>query len=127
MDKKLRKRLYQRCAGYCEVCGRPLAEDSMAAHHRKLKGQGGEDVVHNLLALHHACHNMATHAVHLNVKQAHQYGWIVPSYFDPKKIPVLLHKKKAVRLTENGEYEPITYCFDCSSHMCCCEKGTTDE
>ena len=97
----------------------------MAAHHRKMRSQGGKDLIHNLLALHHACHNLATGAVHLDIKTSYKYGWIVPSYSDPVDVPVLLHKKRAVQLTENGSYQRVNYCFDCASHVC--EKGETHE
>jgi hypothetical protein len=65
MKIDLREKVLERCQGLCEKCGRSLPE-SWALHHRKLRSQGGKDVVQNFLALHHACHNMGTDAVHMN-------------------------------------------------------------
>lgn len=118
MDSRLRKALYERSQGYCDVCGLPLLAGDMAAHHRRMRSQGGEDRIHNLLALHHRCHNLATTSVHLNVKDARKYGWIVPSGLSPEATPVLLHRRKAVVLDADGGIRPVSYCFDCQSEHC---------
>lgn len=94
----------------------------MAAHHRKLRKQGGEDAIHNLLALHHHCHNLATDSVHLSVAESRKYGWIVSAYQDPQAVPVLLHRRKAVLLTPEGDVRRIdSHCFECASAPCTCE------
>lgn len=124
MDKKLRERVYGRSRGTCEKCGRGLGYESMAAHHRRLKGQGGQDDIVNLLALHHACHNMGDDAVHMNPHLSVKNGWIVPSYWDPAKMPVLISMRRAVILEEDGTYRDVDYCFTCCSWLtgCTCPK-----
>jgi hypothetical protein len=103
MNKKLREALYVRSQGVCDVCGLPLPEDSWAAHHRKLRSQGGQDTLSNLLALHHACHNGNTNSVHLAGKISRTNGYLVSAYANPEETPVLLHGKKPTLLTDDGE------------------------
>jgi hypothetical protein len=87
VDKRLRELVFQRSEGYCQWCGGSLSL-SWAIHHRKLKSQGGKDTADNLIALHHECHNLGTHAVHLNVALACERGFIVRSWLNPLTIAV---------------------------------------
>src|SRR4051812_16008653 len=62
--KMLRKALWERSAGYCEVSGLRLDPDTFDAHHRRNKGMGGttrldRDSLQNLLAVDPAVHNAA--------------------------------------------------------------------
>lgn len=94
-----REALSDRQGGYCWWCGGPLGL-GFAVHHRKLRSQGGNDEVTNLVALHHPCHNLGSHAVHLNVARAVERGFIVPSWGDPATTPLTLPGGGSVTLTE---------------------------
>jgi hypothetical protein len=100
----LRETLWLRCNGYCERCGLRL-ENSWAMHHRKLKSRGGKDEITNVLALHHHCHNLGTHSVHLAPRLATEQGFLVASWDDPSKIAVTLGDGQEALLTEDGQYE----------------------
>lgn len=103
MVKELREQVFERCEGYCEKCGGALPE-SWALHHRKLRSQGGKDVIENFVALHHACHNMGIDAVHLNPASAVRDGFIVPSWAQPDVTTVTLADGSSVILTQEGTY-----------------------
>lgn len=101
--KVLREQALARCRNYCEKCGGGLPEN-FALHHRKLKSRGGKDVIENLLALHHECHNLGTNSVHLNVKVATENGWIVPTHANPEDVRVTLFGEMTVTLNPEGTY-----------------------
>ena len=103
MAKQLREQVFKRCQGHCEKCGGVLPK-SWALHHRKLRSQGGKDVIENFVALHHACHNMGTDAVHLNPASAIRDGFIVPSWAQPDTTTVTLVDGSSVILTQEGTY-----------------------
>lgn len=98
-----RKLLYKRCKGVCEFCGGDLPEN-WAAHHRKLRAQGGKDALDNAVALHHECHNLGTHSVHLNPKKSYENGFMVHSWDTPATTPLNLLHHTWVLLTPEGEY-----------------------
>jgi len=99
-----RKALYERCKGCCEFCGGALPEN-WAAHHRKLRSQGGKDDLDNVVALHHECHNLGTNSVHLNPQKSYEDGFMVHSWQNPKTTPLKLTRFWWVILTPEGEYE----------------------
>ena len=113
MDENLRSRLYGRSRGYCELCGFPMTKEQSAVHHRKLRSQGGEDSMVNCMAVHHSCHNGKTDSIHLQVADALTNGWLVASWERPDNKPLLLHRKKWVRLSENGGYYDGVPCLEC--------------
>lgn len=100
---EVRKQVYARSKGYCEMCGKVLPE-SWALHHRKLKSRGGKDEVTNLLALHHSCHNFGTNSVHMRPADAEDRGLMVPSWQSPNECPLTLPDGSIVILTDEGEY-----------------------
>jgi hypothetical protein len=100
----LREMVYARCVGYCEKCGGRLPE-SWALHHRQLKSRGGKDVVENLVALHHGCHNLDTDSVHFNPSHAQDKGLMVGSWQDPSECPLTLPSGSIVMLTTEGTYK----------------------
>jgi hypothetical protein len=122
MDSTLRAQVYFRSQSRCERCGKNLKYEDMAAHHRKLRSQGGKDEPSNLVCLDHACHNLATNSVHLKPGQASKYGWIVKSFEEPAAKPVLLHGRRPVLLAADGTYTNVEYCFNCqtSTMPCVC-------
>lgn len=101
----LREQLHARCRGYCEKCGWPLGTN-WAMHHRVL--QSRRDVITNVMALHHECHNLGKDAVHLNVEQAMDDGYIVSQAYDPAEIPLLLRGHTWTLLTPEGTYRYLT-------------------
>lgn len=105
MDKRIAETVLERAAGYCERCGK--FEVSPALHHRKLRSQGGEDAVENLVAICHPCHNMSTDAVHMNPAKAKVQGYIVPSWADPSDYPLHLADGTVVRLDSEGNYHRL--------------------
>lgn len=100
----LRNLAYSRARGYCEKCGSAVPE-SWALHHRKLRSRGGKDEIANFLVLHHACHNLATHSVHLNPAEAERKGYMVPSWQEPSECPLTLPDGSIVILTTEGTYK----------------------
>jgi hypothetical protein len=99
-----RQALYKRCKGNCERCGGVLPEN-WAAHHRKLRSQGGKDSLDNVVALHHECHNLATDSVHLNPKNAYNFGFMVHSWESSEEVLISIPFVGIVRLTPEGTYE----------------------
>jgi hypothetical protein len=102
----LRETLWLRCNGYCERCGLRL-DNSWAMHHRKLKSRGGKDEITNVLALHHHCHNLGTHSVHLAPDLATKQGYLVASWDDSKEVVVTLGDGSKVLLTDDGTYKHL--------------------
>lgn len=105
--KALREQLWQRCGGYCEKCGSTLNPNNWALHHRKLRSQGGQDAIENVVALHHKCHNLGTKSVHLNPALSTEQGYIVPSWAEPAAWELLLPNGSLVLLSPEGNYETI--------------------
>lgn len=103
MDKKLRSQVLERDK-WCWVCGLPNP-DTAAVHHRKLRSQGGEDSLTNLIALCHACHNLATNSVHLNPGKSYDKGLLVHSWDDPADVPITQPDGATVYLLKDGGYE----------------------
>lgn len=95
----------ERAGHYCEACG--MVGSDFALHHRKLRSQGGLDAPSNLIAVHHGCHNLGTHSIHLNPKAAIAKGQIVPSWADPLEFPLTLSDGNVVRLDNEGNYLEI--------------------
>lgn len=99
----LRSLVILRCGNQCEKCGLALPE-SWALHHRKLRSRGGEDEISNVVALHHACHNLGTDSVHANPTQSDDNGLMVGSWQSPKEKPVILPSGGIVILNDEGTY-----------------------
>lgn len=105
---KLRQQVLARCNGYCESCGATLP-DNFALHHRKLRSQGGKDVLSNLLALHHECHNLGRPSAHLDVAWATERGLLVPSWSESVSHPLTLPNGAKVLLDDNGGMTLLPY------------------
>jgi hypothetical protein len=99
--KRMREYTYERQIGACWWCGGFLPE-SFALHHRKLRKHGGPDSLGNLLALCHGCHNLATHAVHLNPQRAYDRGFLVSAYAEPLETPVRIYDGREYLLDDDG-------------------------
>ena len=101
LPKALRDAVWNRSRGYCEKCGLPLHQDSWNWHHRKIKSQGGQDLVENGLALHFSCHRW----IHDNPAESYKYGYMVPNGDTPLGLPVLLPNGLYATLTNDGHYD----------------------
>lgn len=103
--KNTRGRLFERCGGYCEMCGHPLTFD-WAIHHRKLRSRGGTNDLANLIAVHHHCHNLGTNSIHLNPAWATEQGYMVASWEDPAEVALVYQSNVKVMLTNDGGVIP---------------------
>ena len=119
--KKVRDQVYKRCGGYCELCGGVLIPGEWALHHRQFRSAGGKDLVENLMALHHNCHNGSKKSVHLSPLVAKVNGWQVVAGKDPSQVPCLIPRDKWVLFTTSGAYLPLHIC----NTLGCTEKFTT--
>jgi len=111
MDADVREALYRRTNGYCDVCGLVMAEDEMAAHHRKRRSQVGGWNLANLLGCHHGCHNLGTRSIHANPYWAHRYGYLLMSW-EPDSKPVFLHHAYWVQLHDDGQVEYLAESYE---------------
>lgn len=102
MNQLIAQTVLNRAGNYCEACGLPGAD--FALHHRQLKSQGGKDEVCNLIAVHHKCHNLGTHSIHMRPKLAVERGQIVPSWTTPAEFPLMLPDDSKVLLDNEGNY-----------------------
>ena len=105
MNQKVVDIVLERAGFYCEACGQ--SGDNFALHHRRLRSQGGKDEPCNLIAVHHACHNLGTHSIHLKPAKAKQLGQIVPSWCEPNEYPLQLPDGRKVLLDNLGNYLEI--------------------
>ncbi len=68
----------------CVAGGCPLSDHGWHCHHRKLRSQGGDNSMSNLIALcglHH-------HAVHHAPQLAYELGYLVRSWDDPALVQI---------------------------------------
>lgn len=72
----VRRQLWQRCGGRCELCNLPLPEVGWHAHHVLRQSQGGPDTAANTAALHSACHRW----VHDNPDRARRAGLLARAW-----------------------------------------------
>ena len=105
MNQKVVDIVLLRAGHYCEACG--SSGDNFALHHRKLKSRGGKDEPCNLIAVHHACHNLGTNSIHLKPAKATQLGQICPSWCEPDEYPLQLPDGRKVLLDNAGNYLEI--------------------
>lgn len=78
---KVRRAVWERSGGFCEVCGLPGANH---LHHRRLRSQGGRHEPSNLLHVHWRCHER----IHSRPALSYERGWMVPSWREPADVPV---------------------------------------
>lgn len=105
MDKRVVEIVLERAGFYCEACG--SSGSDFALHHRQLRSQGGKDEPCNLIAIHHACHNLGTNSIHLKPAKAISLGQIVPSWSEPSEHPLQLPDGRKVLLNNEGDYIEI--------------------
>lgn len=105
----LTEAILARSDGACEACGLPLPSEwaRWDRHHRKLRSQGGEDALTNLVGVHSACHVNEPGSIHMEVDWAKERGLIVRSGASPAATGLWLPDGRLVRLTDAGPYELI--------------------
>lgn len=115
---RIRGQLWERCAGRCEISGRPLDFETFDAHHRRLKGMGGTyrpltDALCNLLALDPEVHNGAPWSVHQRSSWSRPRGYLLSAHVEDDAMaatPVLYRGREWVILFEDvpdfGVLEP---------------------
>lgn len=95
--------LWHRSRDRCECgCGQPLRNTGQR-HHRKLRSQGGDDRLSNLLLLlpeHHA-------RVHREPRASMAAGLIVRSVADPTTTPLVRDDGRRWLLTDDGKMRPL--------------------
>lgn len=102
MKKEIAETVLNRAGNYCEACGLPGTD--FALHHRKLRSQGGIDEPMNLIAVHHKCHNLHHHSIHLSPAKAVERGQIVPGWASVADTPLTLPDDSKVLLDNEGSY-----------------------
>lgn len=113
---ELRKALWARADGFCEISGMPLDFETFDAHHRRPKGNGGTyrpgtDTLPNLLALAPLVHNLHPRSVHGNPSWSRPRGYLLPKHLDDdamRATAVLYRGKTWVILDEDGDYGIMT-------------------
>jgi len=84
----------------CVRCG----GEGWQVHHRKLRSQGGQDVLPNLILMCRACHD-TVHSRRAEVGEPG--GFIVPSWNNPEGVAVEYHGRGWVWLTSAGGLEGL--------------------
>lgn len=104
--QQLRQAVYDRAGGLCEAgltpdCPGRLDRHAFEWHHRKLRSQGGDDVIANSLCVCSGCHSWA----HAHPAEAKSAGVIVPRWADPAAYALTLPDGRIVRLSDR--YDPV--------------------
>lgn len=116
MTLAVRRALYDRADGCCEITGQPLGDrdgHTWEAHHRRNKGMGGtsrpdRDSLANLLALTPLIHNGGPQSVHGRREWSERYGYLVPKHIEwVSLVPVLLRGRHWVWLGSDGQYHAL--------------------
>src|SRR6266571_3836115 len=87
MPKSVADAVIDRAGGRCEACGF-AAVGKMSLHHRKMRSQGGQHTVENLLYVHDGETDDCHAAIHRYPRAAYLCGLLVRSWLDPADIPV---------------------------------------
>lgn len=85
--KAIREILWERQIGTCLACHAGMRPDAMHAHHRMRRRDLGWCPC-NVVGLHPNCHVVAPEAVHQRPTWARERGLIVPTWDDPRIVPV---------------------------------------
>lgn len=84
ISKAVRDAVQGRAGGRCERCGH--RRDPMVLHHRRLRSQGGQDTVENLVFI---CQEPCHRHIHEHPSASYEAGWLVPSWADPSTVAVV--------------------------------------
>lgn len=91
-----------RAMGMCEIMSRETGCNGRAEHlhHRRLRSQGGEHTVENLIHICSPCHAW----LHAHPAIAYTNGWLVKGVKDPAEVPVK-RRGGLTLLTPSGDFE----------------------
>lgn len=99
----IKEQVWGRCGGACEFCGFGISTiRQMHVHHRKMRSQGGDWSLPNLMGVHQACHNTGSFSIHANPARSYKLGHLVRSGDDPAAIPVQLLPSVRPRLSREA-------------------------
>lgn len=104
VPKEVVEVVQERSQGFCEIMNPESGCNGRGEHmhHRKMRSQGGEHTVENIVHVCAADH----HAVHMRPAIAYSKGWLVKSTRDPRHEP-FFRRGGAVLLLEDGEFEHV--------------------
>ena len=99
MSVKIMSLVYQRSGGLCEalITSRCTGRGEHK-HHRKLRSRGGVDSTSCLVDVCHHCHDW----IHAHPKDSTERGWMVPSWAEPREIPVYRYRQWVLLDDEGG-------------------------
>ena len=98
IPKHIAEAVRERAEGRCEAMNFPICNGrAEQLHHRRLRSQGGEHTVVNLIAVCAPCHNR----FHREVAEAVSQGWIVRSVHEPAEVP-MKYRGMTATLSEEG-------------------------
>lgn len=126
MDAKIRRAVWERAGGKCEISGAYLGEpdsDRWECHHRRNKGMGGTsranvDNLSNLMALTPRVHNGGPLSVHGRRAWSQKRGYLIPKgVAEPSQWPLFLLGHRWVLLGDDGEYYPLPPGFLVTTRM----------
>lgn len=83
----VREVVWERQLGTCLACHAGMHRDEFDAHHRTRRRDLGWCPC-NVVGLHHTCHVVAPGSVHQEPGASVERGLIVPSWADPRQVPL---------------------------------------
>ncbi len=107
-SRQVREQVWARSVGRCERCGTAL-NGAVSLHHRRPRGAGGskDAVTNSPVNLLYLC-GSGTTGCHGWIESfrtlSYASGWLVHSWDDPARVPVDLHGRGPVLLSDDGCY-----------------------
>lgn len=95
----------ERADGHCESMRFPICTGQPEQlHHRRMRSQGGEHTVVNIIAVCASCHQ----SFHRGPAESYERGWLVRSVHEPEAQAVFYRGRPAILGTDGSvEYQPI--------------------
>lgn len=110
-DAQTVERVWERDKGRCVPCGEQLYWQARghqwSVSHRKLRAQGGDNRMSNLML---SCGNGTTGCegdIHANPKKAQDAGWMVRRDADPAEVALWCARRGHGRLTDDGGWTKL--------------------
>ncbi len=106
VPKEVAEAVRNRADGHCEIMHYQSGCNGQAEHlhHRKLRSQGEEHTVENLVHICSNCHMW----LHMHPKPAYEHGWLVKGMKNPAYIP-FERRGVLVLLEHGGGWHEVTY------------------
>jgi hypothetical protein len=83
--EEVKANVRRRSGNQCEARAEGCTHRATQFHHRKLR-EHGDHTEENCL---HTCTRCHIEVIHKNPELSYVMGWLVPSYVDPREVPVL--------------------------------------